>query len=185
MNPLDASYRHCESVARRRARNFYYSFLALPAPKRRAMCALYAFMRECDDLSDGDRASMEGLRLWRDVWAPALKRAVMQLGGLSLRPIMAKALQMGDELHNRPVAASSLFANAMAGPLVRAGVPLDDLLSTLAYLAGHELLFLGLSMAAGKAFMSMVMAALSGRYATARSPDRLLASAILRVQSSG
>lgn len=65
MNPLDASYRYCESVARRRARNFYYSFLALPAPKRRAMCALYAFMRECDDLSDGDRASPEGLRQWR------------------------------------------------------------------------------------------------------------------------
>jgi len=65
MSPLDFSYRYCESVARRRARNFYYSFLALPAPKRRAMCALYAFMRECDDLSDGDRASPEGLRQWR------------------------------------------------------------------------------------------------------------------------
>ncbi len=65
MNPLDFSYRYCEGVARRRARNFYYSFLALPAPKRRAMCALYAFMRECDDLSDGDRASPESLRQWR------------------------------------------------------------------------------------------------------------------------
>lgn len=65
MNPLDLSYRYCESVARRRARNFYYSFLALPAPKRRAMCALYAFMRECDDLSDGDRASSESLIEWR------------------------------------------------------------------------------------------------------------------------
>jgi phytoene synthase len=76
MNPLDASYRHCESVARRRARNFYYSFLALPAPKRRAMCALYAFMRECDDLSDGDRASMEGLRQWRAHLDAALQGSV-------------------------------------------------------------------------------------------------------------
>jgi phytoene synthase len=65
MIALEASYRHCEAVARRRARNFYYSFLALPAPKRRAMCALYAFMRECDDRSDGDRASLESLREWR------------------------------------------------------------------------------------------------------------------------
>ncbi len=65
MIPLEASYRHCESVARRRARNFYYSFLALPAPKRRSMCALYAFMRECDDLSDGDRASPQSLAEWR------------------------------------------------------------------------------------------------------------------------
>lgn len=76
MNPIDASYRHCESVARRRARNFYYSFLALPAPKRRAMCALYAFMRECDDLSDGDRASMEGLRQWRAHLDAALQGSV-------------------------------------------------------------------------------------------------------------
>jgi phytoene synthase len=76
MNPLDASYRHCETVARRRARNFYYSFLALPAPKRRAMCALYAFMRECDDLSDGDRASMEGLRQWRAHLDAALQGSV-------------------------------------------------------------------------------------------------------------
>lgn len=65
MTELEHSYRHCERVARRRARNFYYSFLALPRPKRRAMCALYAFMRECDDLSDGDRASREGLARWR------------------------------------------------------------------------------------------------------------------------
>lgn len=65
MTPLEASWRHCERVARRRARNFYYSFLALPAPRRRAMCALYAFMRECDDLSDGHRASREGLLDWR------------------------------------------------------------------------------------------------------------------------
>lgn len=76
MKPLDASYHHCESVARRRARNFYYSFLALPAPKRRAMCALYAFMRECDDLSDGDRASAEGLRRWRDHLDAALQGSV-------------------------------------------------------------------------------------------------------------
>ncbi|MGQ9918699.1 MAG: phytoene/squalene synthase family protein [Bryobacteraceae bacterium] len=65
MTSLEASWRHCERVARRRARNFYYSFLALPAPRRRAMCALYAFMRECDDLSDGHRASREGLLDWR------------------------------------------------------------------------------------------------------------------------
>ncbi|MCX7603443.1 MAG: phytoene/squalene synthase family protein [Bryobacteraceae bacterium] len=65
MTAVEQSYRFCERVARRRARNFYYSFLALPRHKRRAMCALYAFMRECDDLSDGARASLEALRAWR------------------------------------------------------------------------------------------------------------------------
>ena len=49
---LASSYEHCIRVARAKARNFYYSFLLLPKEKRQAMCAVYAFMRHCDDLSD-------------------------------------------------------------------------------------------------------------------------------------
>ncbi|MDH4265230.1 MAG: DUF1116 domain-containing protein, partial [Deltaproteobacteria bacterium] len=93
----------------------------------------------------------DGLRSWRDVWAPSLRKGILQMGGLPLKPIIAKALQMGDELHNRPVAASSLFANALSCPMIEAGVAKDALLSTLKYITNHELLFLGLSMAAGKA----------------------------------
>jgi phytoene synthase len=62
---LEASYAFCAEVARRRARNFYYSFLALPKQKRLAMCALYAFMRECDDLSDEAGATLDALSRWR------------------------------------------------------------------------------------------------------------------------
>ena len=49
---LEESYRYCRRLARRRARNFYYSFLLLDAERRAAMCALYAFNRVCDDISD-------------------------------------------------------------------------------------------------------------------------------------
>ncbi len=49
---LDESFRYCGRVARRRARTFYYAFLLLGPEEREAMCALYAFMRYCDDLSD-------------------------------------------------------------------------------------------------------------------------------------
>lgn len=49
---LEASYRFCEQVARNRAKNFYYSFVLLDRERRLAMCAVYAFMRYCDDLSD-------------------------------------------------------------------------------------------------------------------------------------
>lgn len=94
--------------------------------------------------------ALEGLEKWRDVWAPALQTAVRSMGGLPLKPIITKALQMGDELHNRPVAASSLFANAMSIPLLKSGLPESQIAATLGYLGGHELLFLGLSMAAGK-----------------------------------
>ena len=90
---------------------------------------------------------------WRDVFAPALREAVRRLGGLPLKSIMIRALQMGDELHNRPHAASKLFATAMMVPLIEAGIPKDKLIPTLHLLANHDLIFLGLSMAAGKAMV--------------------------------
>lgn len=49
---LRRSYVWCEQVARQQARNFYPAFRFLPLPQRRAMCALYAFLRVSDDLAD-------------------------------------------------------------------------------------------------------------------------------------
>ena len=114
----------------------------------RAFCRQVEGSQQFGDYSD---EALSGLRSWRDVWAPAIRRGLHQMGGLSLKPIIAKALHMGDELHNRPVAASSLFANLMAPAMVQAGVVKEDLLSTLWYLAYNEFFFLGLSMASGKA----------------------------------
>ena len=54
---LEESYAFCEHVARSQAKNFYYSFLLLSRPQRQAMCAIYAFMRYCDDLSDAEGVS--------------------------------------------------------------------------------------------------------------------------------
>lgn len=67
---IEQSYRYCRHVARKRAKNFYYSFLLLEKPRRDAMCAIYAFMRKCDDLSDepatNDRATLQHkIALWR------------------------------------------------------------------------------------------------------------------------
>ena len=53
----EESYAFCERVARTQAKNFYYSFLLLSRPQRQAMCAIYAFMRYCDDLSDAEGVS--------------------------------------------------------------------------------------------------------------------------------
>jgi 15-cis-phytoene synthase len=72
---VDQSYAWCERVARRQAKNFYYSFVLLSSPQRRAMCAIYAFMRYCDDLSDDpgvpDRAA--AIARWRDDLKAALE----------------------------------------------------------------------------------------------------------------
>jgi phytoene synthase len=62
---LEASYAFCQKIARTRARNFYYSFLLLSREQRDAMCAIYAFMRYCDDISEGEGASREAIDRWR------------------------------------------------------------------------------------------------------------------------
>jgi 15-cis-phytoene synthase len=60
---LAAAYRHCESVTRAQAANFYYGIRLLPGERRRAMCAVYAFARRVDDIGDGALAPEEKLRL--------------------------------------------------------------------------------------------------------------------------
>jgi len=69
-NELAASYAYCRQVSRRRAKNFYYSFILLDSDRRNAMCALYTFNRHCDDLSDeperfGSSDARAALEDWR------------------------------------------------------------------------------------------------------------------------
>jgi phytoene synthase len=70
------SYAYCERVARRQAANFYPAFRVLPRPQRRAMCALYAFMRITDDLVDGGgdvEVKRAKLAAWRDGFRSAMR----------------------------------------------------------------------------------------------------------------
>lgn len=95
--------------------------------------------------------ALNGLFMWRDVWAPTLRGALREIGDLELKSIIIQALQMGDELHNRHSASSSLFANAMAVAMAEADLPKKSALPTLKYITNHKLIFLGLAMACGKA----------------------------------
>jgi phytoene synthase len=72
---LAHSYRYCHSVSRRQAKNFYYSFLVLPPEKRNALCAIYAFMRYCDDIADSPGAPSTK-RGYLDAWGRALSDAM-------------------------------------------------------------------------------------------------------------
>ena len=51
---LELAYSHCQRVTKENARNFYYTFRPMPAAKRRAMYAVYAYCRLCDDIADGE-----------------------------------------------------------------------------------------------------------------------------------
>ena len=70
---LDQSYAYCRAIARARARNFYYSFLLLERDQKNAMCAMYAFMRFCDDLSDEQGGSLSAIAQWKTEMDAALK----------------------------------------------------------------------------------------------------------------
>ncbi len=79
------SYAECRRVARESASNFYYAFFMLPQAKRDALCALYAFMRLVDDVSDtvGSASDKQrGLARWR----AALDAAAA--GDVSSHPIL-------------------------------------------------------------------------------------------------
>ena len=72
---LVMAYSVCKGITRTAARNFYYAFLVLPRRKREALCAVYAFMRRCDDISDDSSLPLAERRLKLDAWLDALHRA--------------------------------------------------------------------------------------------------------------
>src|ERR1700729_662433 len=72
-----AAYRHCEQVTRTQARNFSYGIRLLPAGKRRALSAVYAFARRVDDIGDGTLPPADKLAALQDARAAvaAVERA--------------------------------------------------------------------------------------------------------------
>ncbi len=83
---LTMAYSVCRGITRANAKNFYYAFLVLPKRKRQALCAVYAFMRRCDDIADDPSLSLEERRYKLDTWLDALHRA--QQGEPSDDPIL-------------------------------------------------------------------------------------------------
>jgi 15-cis-phytoene synthase len=68
---LHMAYSVCRGITRAQAKNFYYGFLVLPKRKRQALCAVYAFMRRCDDIADDPSLSLRERRAKLDTWMDA------------------------------------------------------------------------------------------------------------------
>lgn len=96
-----------------------------------------------------DESVLTRLRWFVDVLGPSLAAAIEAGGPLDLRSLTGQALQMGDEGHNRNVAATSLFTRALAPTLVRTS-PEATAAAVLDFLRGNDHFFLNLSMAACK-----------------------------------
>lgn len=86
------------------------------------------------------------------VIGPVLGEAVRRAGGVPLRPIVRRALHMGDELHSRNTAATLLFTRELFPTLLElADERRDEVRQTLEYLGSSDYFFLRLSMASSKA----------------------------------
>lgn len=76
---LSLAYKVCRAIARREAKNFYWAFRALTKPRRNAICAIYAFMRQADDLADDESFFIEErrqrLNAWMSEWHAAAQGA--------------------------------------------------------------------------------------------------------------
>ncbi|HEY7677146.1 MAG TPA: DUF1116 domain-containing protein, partial [Candidatus Methylomirabilis sp.] len=119
----------------------------------RAYCTINEGLGKVMRFGANDDSVIERLRWLEREFGPALGAAVRAAGGIPLKPIVAQALQMGDEMHQRNVAASSLFARQMAPRLARLDLPRDALGRCLDFLTGNDQFFLNLAMAVGKATM--------------------------------
>ena len=78
---IEQAYSECRAIARREAKNFYYSFRVLPRHKSDAMCAVYAFMRRADDLADDEQLTIPQRRIAMAEWVAQWR--ALQAGGTS------------------------------------------------------------------------------------------------------
>lgn len=91
---LDDSYALCRRHARKTAKNFYYSFLGLPPAQFRSMCALYSYMRICDDIGDDESVPVEARREHLALWEGTVRT---YLNSTSSVPSPFKGQETGQE----------------------------------------------------------------------------------------
>jgi phytoene synthase len=85
---IEAAYTACELITRNEARNFYYGIRLLPAPKRRALCAVYALARRIDDIGDGELPATEKLAGLNQVRAALAALAGTEAEGRDTDPVI-------------------------------------------------------------------------------------------------
>lgn len=117
----------------------------------RAYCAINEGLGKVMRFGGNDAEVLDRLRWLRDVLGPAMGRALRDMGGISLKPLIARGLTMGDEMHQRNVACSSLLARQLAPALARTARSTAELAACLDFIGRNDQFFLNVAMAMGKA----------------------------------
>src|SRR5204863_4338570 len=122
----------------------------------RAYCAINEGLGKVMRFGGNDAEVLARLAWLREVLGPALGRAIRETGGIPLKPIVARALTMGDEMHQRNVACSSLLLRLLAPALARTTTDTEALAPCLDFIGRNDQFFLNVAMAMGKAITDPV-----------------------------
>ncbi len=118
----------------------------------RAFCALNEGLGKVMRFGGNDAQVLARLAWLRDEFGPMLGKALQAMGGVALNPLIARGLAMGDEMHQRNVACSSLLVRALAPFLAKTGAH-QALEKAFAFMAGNDQFFLNVAMAMGKSIL--------------------------------
>ncbi len=117
----------------------------------RAFCAINEGLGKVMRFGGNDAEVLKRLAWLRDVLGPALAKALRARDGVPLKPLIARGLSMGDEMHQRNVGCTGLFLREIAPWLSRTSDDGARLTEALAFIAGNDQFFLNIAMALGKA----------------------------------
>jgi len=117
----------------------------------RAYCTVNEGLGKVMRFGGNDVEVLNRLAWLRDQFGPLLGAALRRSGGIELNALIARGLTMGDELHQRNVACSSLFLRAIAPHLAAVATTNVDLEGAFAFIGGNDQFFLNIAMATGKA----------------------------------
>jgi hypothetical protein len=117
----------------------------------RAYCTINEGLGKVMRFGGNDAEVLARLGWLRDSLGPALGAALRALGGVPLKALIARGLTMGDEMHQRNVACSSLLLRVLAPVLAETSRDNAELRRVLAFIAGNDQFFLNVAMAMGKA----------------------------------
>jgi len=135
----------------------------------RTYCALNEGLGKVMRFGANGPEVIERLRWLAATLGPALGAALRQRGGIKLKPIVARGLAMGDEMHQRNVACSSLLVRELAPDLARAVGDGETLARLFTFVGGNDQFFLNVAMAMGKAIMDPVSGIAGSTVVTAMS----------------
>jgi hypothetical protein len=122
----------------------------------RAFCPINEGLGKVMRFGGNDAEVLARLRWLAEVLGPALSGALRALGGMTLKPMIARGLAMGDEMHQRNVAGTSLVLRALAPALARSARNSETLAAALEFIGANDQFFLNIAMAMGKAIMDPV-----------------------------